>query len=64
MVSALKDQSLKTTTGEDTTLHLSIWHNGMHEALFMHVGSTFDVIKKRGHFKDYKKAPELHMSQK
>jgi hypothetical protein len=44
-VSALKDQSLKTTIEEDTTLHLSIWHSRMKEALLMHVGSTLGTIK-------------------
>jgi hypothetical protein len=49
-VSALKGQHLKTLIREDTTLHLSVWHNGTKEALLMHVGSTLDVIKKCGHF--------------
>jgi hypothetical protein len=62
-VSALKDQSLKTIIGEDTKLHLSIWHTGMHKALLMHVGSTLDTIKKQGHFKAYKEAQELYVKQ-
>jgi hypothetical protein len=49
-VSALKGQHLKTTIGEDTTLHLFVWHNGTKEALLMHVGLTLEVIKKCGHF--------------
>jgi hypothetical protein len=57
-VSALKDQHLKTTIGEDTTLHLSIWNSRTKEALLMHVGSTLDAIKKCGHFKDYEEAQE------
>jgi hypothetical protein len=64
-VSALKDQSLKTTTmiGEDTALHLSIWHTRMRKAFLMHVGSTLDAIKKQGHFKAYKEAQELYVKQ-
>jgi hypothetical protein len=30
----------------------------------MHVGATLDAIKKRGHFKDYKEAQKLYVSQK
>ncbi len=63
-VSALKDQGLKTTIREDTTLHLSIWHTGTCKAFLMHVGSTLDVIKKREHFKAYKEAQELSMNQR
>jgi hypothetical protein len=63
-VSALKDQHLKTHIGEDTTLHLSIWHNGTKEAFLMHVGSMLDAVKKRGHFKDPQKAEVLYVSQK
>jgi hypothetical protein len=64
MVSALKDQHLKTTIGEDATLHLSIWHNGTKEALLMHVESALDAIKKRGHFRDHDKAQALYVNQK
>ncbi len=63
-VSALKDQNLKTTIGEDTTLHLSIWHSRMKEAPLMHVQSTLDAIKKCGHFKDHNEAQALYVSQK
>jgi hypothetical protein len=63
MVSALKDQSLKTMIGEDMTLHLSIWHTRMRKALLMHVGLTLDAIKKQGHFKDYKEAQKLYVNQ-
>jgi hypothetical protein len=64
MVSALKDQHLKTTLGEDKTLHLSIWHSGLKEALLMHVGSNLDAIKEYGHFKAHDKAQALYVSQK
>jgi hypothetical protein len=63
-MSALNDQCLKTTIGEDTILHLSIWHSGAKEALLMHVGSTLDAIKKHGRFKDHEEAQELYVSQK
>jgi hypothetical protein len=63
-VPALKDEHLKTMIEEDTTLSLSIWHSGMKEALLMHVRSTLDGIKKRGHFKDHAKAQAQHVSQK
>jgi hypothetical protein len=36
----------------------------MKGALLIHVGSTLDAIKKRGHFKDHDKAQVLYMSQK
>jgi hypothetical protein len=62
-VSALKDQNLKTTIGEDTKLHLSIWHTRTCEALLMHVGSTLDAIKKWGHSKAYEEAQELYVKQ-
>jgi hypothetical protein len=54
MVSALKGQHLKTTIGEDTTLHLSVWH----------MGSTLDAIKKLGHFQDYEEAQALYVAQR
>ncbi len=48
MVSALSNnRSLKTTIGEGTELHLSIWHTRKSEAHLMHVGLTLDVIKKQ-----------------
>jgi hypothetical protein len=30
----------------------------------MHVGSTLDAIKKRGHYQDYEEAQALYVSQK
>ncbi len=47
-VLSLKGQHLKTSIGEDTTLHLSVWHNGTKEALLMHVELTLDAIKECG----------------
>jgi hypothetical protein len=54
-VSLMKGLQLKTSIGEDTTLHFSVWNNGTKEAMFMHVMATLDAIKKRGHFQAYKK---------
>jgi hypothetical protein len=46
-VSALKNyQSLKTSIGEDTELHLPIWHCGTREAFLMHMNMAIDAIKK------------------
>ncbi len=51
-VYALKrDQSLKTTIGEDSELCIPIWHTGRCEAFLMHVSTTLNAIKKRGTFK-------------
>jgi hypothetical protein len=63
-VSALKGQHLKTSIREDTTLHLSVWHNGTKEAMIMHVGLTMDTIKKCGHFQAYKEAQALYIAKK
>jgi hypothetical protein len=42
----MKSLQLKTSIGEDTTLHFSVWNNGTKEAMLMNVTATLDVIKK------------------
>jgi hypothetical protein len=64
-VFALKrDQSLKTTIGNDTELRLPIWHCGTCEAFLMHVSAAVDTIKKRVTFKIYKEACEAYVEQR
>ncbi len=42
-----------------------MWHkNGTREALLMHAMAVLDAIKKRGHFKDYKKAQKAYVESK
>jgi hypothetical protein len=47
---AMKGQHLKTHIGDDTTLHLSVWHNGTKKAMLVHVGLALDAINQCGHF--------------
>jgi hypothetical protein len=64
MLSALKnDQSLKTSTGEDAELRLSIWNCRMCKAFLTHMRTALDTIKKQGHFKAYAGAHELYVEQ-
>jgi hypothetical protein len=63
-VSTLKsDQSLKTTTGEDADLCITIWHTGTRKAFLMRMSTALDKIKKRGIFKAYKEACEAYVEQ-
>jgi hypothetical protein len=63
--SALKStQSQKTTIGEDSELHLPIWHCGRCEAFLMHVSTALDAIKKQGSFKAYKEAQKAYVEQR
>jgi hypothetical protein len=60
-VTRLRNLEIKTTIKKDTTLNFPVWHkNGMWEAFLMHVTVVLDVIKKCGHFQDYKKAEKVH----
>jgi hypothetical protein len=64
-VSALKcDQSLKTTTGEDTELCLPIWHCGTRKVFLMHVSTAINTIKKWGTFITHKEASEAYVEQR
>jgi hypothetical protein len=60
-VSRLRNLKIKTTIKKDTTLNFPVWQeNGTREAFLMHVMAVLDVIKKRGHFYNYKKAEKVH----
>ena len=50
-VSAFKDNHLKTVINKGMELRVPIWHSGMREAFFIHVGSAQEVIEKKGYFK-------------
>jgi hypothetical protein len=64
-VSALKsDQSLKTAIGEDTELHIPIWHTGMREAFLMHVSTALNAIEKWCTFKADKEACKAYVEQR
>jgi hypothetical protein len=55
-MSTMKGLQLKTSIGEDRTLHFPVWNSGTEEAMLMHVMATLDAIMKRGHFQAYNKA--------
>jgi hypothetical protein len=63
MVSALKAESLKTQISKGTELQVPIWHSGTHNTFLIHMGSSLDAIKKRGHFKAHDKANEAYVEQ-
>jgi hypothetical protein len=64
-VSKMKNLQFKTLIEKDTTLNFPMWYNnGTKEAFLMHVAAVLDVIKKRGHFKDYKEARAAYIEQK
>jgi hypothetical protein len=64
-VAKLRNLKIKTTIEKDTTPNFPVWHeNGTREAFLMHVTAVLDVIKKHGHFKDYKKLRRLTMKQR
>jgi hypothetical protein len=61
-VKKLTNLEVKTTLEKDTTLNFPVWHkNGTLEAFLMHVTAVLDTIKKRGTFKDYKKAQKAYV---
>ncbi len=64
VVSSMKGLQLKTSTGEDTTLHFPVWNICTKKAMLMHVMATLDTIKKRGHFQDYETAQALYVAKK
>ncbi len=59
-----RDQSHKTTIGEDAEPRLPIWHCEMHEAFLMHVSTALDAIEKWGTFKAYKEACKAYVEQR
>jgi hypothetical protein len=61
-VSKMQNLQIKTSLKKETTLNFPVWHdNGTKEAFLMHVMAVLDAIKKRGHFKDYKKAQKAYV---
>ncbi len=61
-VAKSRNLEIKTTIEKDTTLNFPVWHkNGTQEAFLMHVMAVLDAIKKRGTFKDYKKAEQAYV---
>jgi hypothetical protein len=64
-VANLRNLEIKTTIEKDTTLNFLVWHkNGTRKAFLMHVTVVLDAIKKRGAFKDYKKAQKAYVEAK
>jgi hypothetical protein len=64
-VSKMKKLQIKMSIKKDATLNFPVWYdNGTKEAFLMHVTVVLDVIKKRGHFKDYKNAQKAYVEQK
>jgi hypothetical protein len=61
-VARLRNLQIKTSLEKDTTLNFLVWHkNGTREAFLMHVTAVLDAMKKRGHFKDFKKAQKAYV---
>jgi hypothetical protein len=64
-VSNMKNLQIKMSIKKDTTLNFPVWYdNGTKEAFLMHVTAVLNVIKKCGHFKDYKEAQKAYVEQK
>jgi hypothetical protein len=64
-VAKLRNLKNKTTIEKDTTLNFPVWHeNKTRESFLMHVMAELDVIKKRSHLQDYKKAEKIHKEAK
>ncbi len=61
----MQNLQIKTFLEKDTTLSFPVRHkNGTREAFLMHVTVVLDANKKRGHFKDYKKAQKAYVDHK
>jgi hypothetical protein len=57
----LRNLETKTTIEKDMTLNFQVWcKNGTREAFLMHVTAVLDLIRKCGHYYDYKKAAKDH----
>jgi hypothetical protein len=64
-VTKMRNLQIKTLLEKDTTLNFPVWHqNGTREAFLMHVTAVLDATKKRGTFKDYKKAQKAYAEAK
>jgi hypothetical protein len=65
-VSKMQNLQVKTLLeNKNTTLNFPVWHkNGTREAFLMHVTAVLDAIKKRGNFKDCKKAEKACVEDK
>jgi hypothetical protein len=64
-VSKMKNLQIKTLLKKDMTLNFPVWQeNETREASLMHVTVVLDAIKKRGNFKDYKKAQKAYVEAK
>jgi hypothetical protein len=60
-VAKLRNLKIKTTIEKGNTINFPVWHeNRTREAFLMHVMVLLDAIKKRGHFKDYKKVQKAY----
>jgi hypothetical protein len=56
-VAKLRILQIKILLETDTTLNFPVWlKNGIREAFCMHMTVVLDAMKKRGHFKDYRRA--------
>jgi hypothetical protein len=61
---ASKMKNLQIKTSIDTTLNFPMWYdNRTKQDFLMHVTAVLYVIKKRGHFKDYKNAQEAYVEE-
>jgi hypothetical protein len=57
----LRNLEIKKKIEKDTTLNFPVWRkNGTREAFLMHITAVLNVIKKRGHYYNYKKAVKDH----
>jgi hypothetical protein len=64
-VATMRNLQIKTLLEKDMSLNFLVWHkNGTQEAFLMHVMAVLDAIKKRGIFKDYKKAQKAYVEAK
>ncbi len=64
-VATMRNLEIKTALEKDTTLNFPVWHEDRtQEAFLMHVMVVLDAIKKRGTFKDYKKAQKASVEVK
>jgi hypothetical protein len=63
MVSAFKDQSLKTQIGKVTELLVPIWQFGTGKLFLICVGSALEAIQKKGYFKANKDVSKAYVEQ-
>ncbi len=61
----MRNLQIKTSIEKDTTLNFPVWHNNeTKEAFLMYETVVLGAIKKRGHFKNYKKAQKAYVKHK